>query len=367
LLLTKNVTLKWTKSNKKYYINHGYNFTNIGDEFIVDINDIHFPLDNFELEYQCDDPNCSKIINVNSKQYALIKLESIYCKECKWKYYNQYINKGDYFELKTNNSEVVFKIDKEKVDWAKQFIWSTTERILNDKTYHYITTKIKRDGEWRRIKYHMEIMKDKINTYKEEHKDYIKQIIVDHINGDTTDNRETNLRVRTQSENNMNKEMQSNNTSGIIGVGWHSRDKIWEVRIGYKEETIHIGRFYYLRNAVRARMEYENKLFGEHALKERENNDYKEYIDYILSLPPIEEPIFMKRPNNEFNMLGIRRNNRGKTPRYTASICIKENNYNKISKTFDLLEDAIRWRKEKEVEIYGKEITYSDEKQEKLI
>lgn len=42
--------------------------------------------------------------------------------------------------------------------------------------------------------------------------------VVDHINGDATDNRFINLRVVTVTVNNRNKVMQSNNTSGRVGV-----------------------------------------------------------------------------------------------------------------------------------------------------
>ena len=41
---------------------------------------------------------------------------------------------------------------------------------------------------------------------------------VDHINHDTLDNRKRNLRVVTVSQNNMNKDVRSDNTSGHTGV-----------------------------------------------------------------------------------------------------------------------------------------------------
>ena len=46
---------------------------------------------------------------------------------------------------------------------------------------------------------------------------------IDHKNGKLSrnDNRKSNLRIATRSQNNMNKDKQKNNTSGVSGVGWH--------------------------------------------------------------------------------------------------------------------------------------------------
>lgn len=60
-----------------------------------------------------------------------------------------------------------------------------------------------------------------------------KNMEIDHINSDKTDDRLCNLRLVTHSENqlNMNDKLQTNNTSGIRGVSWHKQKKKWEARI----------------------------------------------------------------------------------------------------------------------------------------
>jgi hypothetical protein len=50
--------------------------------------------------------------------------------------------------------------------------------------------------------------------------------IIDHINGDKTDNHTDNLRIVSDAENNRNTKIYSNNTSGKVGVYFDT--KIWQ-------------------------------------------------------------------------------------------------------------------------------------------
>lgn len=50
---------------------------------------------------------------------------------------------------------------------------------------------------------------------------------VDHINGVRSDKRISNLRLADNSKNNMNKSIQSNNTSGYKGVSLHKQSGLW--------------------------------------------------------------------------------------------------------------------------------------------
>lgn len=203
---------------------------------------------------------------------------------------NEYIDKGEYYEITVNSSETKFKIDKDDYNFAKLHNWWSFKRVVNDNVFEYLVTKVRTEKNERiHKKYHIMLMENKIKQYKSEN-DYDKQIIVDHINGDTTDDRKDNLRVRTQSENNMNKVIQCNNTSGIVGVFWHSRDKIWNPRVSINGKQINLGSYYYLRNAVKSRMKAERQYFGEHAFINRDEN-YQKFIKEILDLPDKIEPI----------------------------------------------------------------------------
>lgn len=90
-------------------------------------------------------------------------------------------------------------------------------------------------------------------------------MIVDHINHDTFDNRRSNLRIVTPSQNNMNRSMSKNNKSGIKGVFFVKSRNKWRAEIHYCKKKIHLGIFHTLQEAVDARREAEEKYFGEHA------------------------------------------------------------------------------------------------------
>lgn len=57
---------------------------------------------------------------------------------------------------------------------------------------------------------------------------------IDHINGDTSDNRIKNLRPVNNAESAQNKSTYRNNRSGRVGVSWKNRERKWQVKIGQK-------------------------------------------------------------------------------------------------------------------------------------
>ncbi len=71
----------------------------------------------------------------------------------------------------------------------------------------------------------------------------------DHVNGDGLDNRRSNLRAATISQNGANRRIGSNNTSGVKGVTWHKRFKLWQASICVHGRLIHLGRFRDLKSA----------------------------------------------------------------------------------------------------------------------
>ena len=75
---------------------------------------------------------------------------------------------------------------------------------------------------------------------------------IDHENGDTTDNRISNLKASDPTGNRHNAKMQSNNTSGVTGVSYVKRTGKFSARIGQDGKTLHLGQFDSLDDAERA-------------------------------------------------------------------------------------------------------------------
>jgi len=76
---------------------------------------------------------------------------------------------------------------------------------------------------------------------------------IDHINGNRSDNRIKNLRSVTHQENGQNSSRPAHNTSGVTGVSWHKRDKVWRAFIKVDGQYKHIGSFGDFDSAVDAR------------------------------------------------------------------------------------------------------------------
>jgi len=64
---------------------------------------------------------------------------------------------------------------------------------------------------------------------------------IDHIDGDYHNNRITNLRLATRSQNQCNRRLQSNNTSGYKGVGWCNQNRKWYARVKLKGKLHYYG------------------------------------------------------------------------------------------------------------------------------
>lgn len=91
---------------------------------------------------------------------------------------------------------------------------------------------------------------------------------VDHANGDKLDNRRSNLRICTRSQNMHNRKVDRSNSSGVKGVFWHRQHSKWYARIGLHGKSIFLGLFDDLKDAECAVRKARERLHGEFARHE---------------------------------------------------------------------------------------------------
>ncbi len=85
----------------------------------------------------------------------------------------------------------------------------------------------------------------------------------DHINGDRLDNRRSNLRVCTMSQNARNTNPLSTNKHGLRGVCWCKQTGRWKAYVTYMGKQVWLGRFDELADALKARETAASQIGGE--------------------------------------------------------------------------------------------------------
>jgi hypothetical protein len=94
-----------------------------------------------------------------------------------------------------------------------------------------------------------------------------KGMDTDHINGNGFDNRKSNLRIVTRSQNCINRPTLKNNKSGFKGVYLDNRNrrkyKIWQAIIQINKKRIELGHFTTKEEAAKAYNEAAKKYHGE--------------------------------------------------------------------------------------------------------
>jgi hypothetical protein len=91
---------------------------------------------------------------------------------------------------------------------------------------------------------------------------------IDHRDGDAGNNRWTNLRQASRSQNNANRRRPRHNTSGYKGARLCHESGKWRACIGRNGKNIHLGRFETAEAAHAAYLAAARKLFGEFARAE---------------------------------------------------------------------------------------------------
>lgn len=91
----------------------------------------------------------------------------------------------------------------------------------------------------------------------------VKGECADHINGDTLDNRRSNLRLASVAENNRNSKTPSTNSSGFKGVSFKSNK--WVASISINGKNLHLGYYHSPEEAHKVYCEAAIKYYGKFA------------------------------------------------------------------------------------------------------
>lgn len=86
----------------------------------------------------------------------------------------------------------------------------------------------------------------------------------DHIDRNKLNNTEENLREADGTENQMNKGIMRNNSSGKVGVYWSKANNAWCVMICIRGDHQNLGYFSSFDEAVKCRIDAEKKYFKEY-------------------------------------------------------------------------------------------------------
>lgn len=160
---------------------------------------------------------------------------------------NKYIEYDDcYIGIATNGDK--FKIDKEDYEKIKNHTWQANKK-------GYIYTQYKSE----KIFLHRIVM----NVHGD---DWVNKRI-DHINHDVTDNRKSNLRIVTSSQNTMNSKVRSESGTQIKGIHKRKDCRRYEVSIYKNGKAHYLGLYKTLDEAIEVRKNAEIEMFGEYRYK----------------------------------------------------------------------------------------------------
>lgn len=118
-----------------------------------------------------------------------------------------------------------------------------------------------------------------------------EDMVVDHINKDTLDNRKENLRIITTTENNRWKKIARNNKYGITGIYLDKETGYWNASICVNLKQIYLGYYKTKEEAIIARLLAEKKYYSEFAPQQHLFDEYKineRYYDGIEIQTPKE-------------------------------------------------------------------------------
>lgn len=161
------------------------------------------------------------------------------------KCYNTYDLISSEFGIGFTNKGETFFFDKEDYPKIKDICWH------KDTKTGYIRGHLPNRGG--RTSLHRVVM------------DAVKGETIDHINYDLDDNRKSNLRKCSRSQNSSNLSTRTDNKTGFPGVRFDRQRQKWAVQICVNRKRIDLGRYELFEDAVEVRRNAEDRYFKEYS------------------------------------------------------------------------------------------------------
>lgn len=191
---------------------------------------------------KCD---CGNTIKARGRQLKVGDIVSCGCHRILIsRKYNTYETVGDItyvFDLKGNRAIV----DTEKLSQIKEYYWFKRGNYFVTVTQH----------KNKPLSLHRFVLGVSDTS-----------VDIDHINRDTFDDREVNLRVATRSQNNINRNCCRVNSSGYTGVSKMKNNK-YRAYIGVDNKHIHLGVFDTPEEAYEHRLKAEKEYYEDFSSK----------------------------------------------------------------------------------------------------
>jgi hypothetical protein len=156
-------------------------------------------------------------------------------------------------------------MDWKKIDGYDNYSVSINGEVRNDKTERILKSRLNKSTGY----YQVILCKNgKVKNHKVHRLIALAFIplepgkdVIDHEDGEKTNNSLTNLRWVTQQQNTQNRALAKNNTSGYKGVSFYKGKWVSYIMVDGKQ--INLGHFEKIEEAVAVRSARANQEFGE--------------------------------------------------------------------------------------------------------
>lgn len=230
----------------------------------------------------------------------------------KRKSYNAFTGiKGNEYDLSgeigigyTSNTQEPFYFDKEDYDLIKKWTWAARhDKRRREEEGYYIEARFwyKESGIKKQIRIHLHHLvlgyDDRVLRKSKE------KILVDHKNRIKHDCQKDNLQIANLRVNSINREKQTSNTSGIIGVHFDNTSLNWVARIcieNNKRVVVYSGKS--KEKAIVTRLVNEYKHYGNDA---PQRNLFEEYGITKEFVENFQQDAFSPKANNSSGVSGV--------------------------------------------------------------